>query len=167
MSSKKILVTGSSGYVANYMILNLARKYPTAQIIGMSRSGLPRDASILTQFKNIEYMKGNCLEPETFKHALQDVDGCIHTVGALIESKSNPQLTYKAMNRDTVINMARELNQTASSGTKKPFVMISSEKPPPFLPEYSSTKKEGELYLLNKCPNLAPYILRPGFIVNK
>jgi len=45
--------------------------------------------------------------------------------------------------------------------------MISSEKPPPFLPEYSSTKKEGELYLLNKCPNLAPYILRPGFIVNR
>ncbi len=146
--SKKILVTGSSGYIANYIMLAMAKKYPAAQIVGMSRSGLARNPAIMGNYPNISYVKGNCLQPDTFKEILKDMDGCVHTVGALIESKSNPQLTYKAMNRDTVIHMARELDLTASGSGKKPFVMISSEKPPPFLPEYSSTKKEGEMYLL-------------------
>lgn len=137
--SKKILITGSSGYVANYLILNLAKKYPQATVIGMSRSGKPRNQSAVSGLKNVEYMAGNCLEPETFKDALKDVDACIHTVGTLIENKKNPQLTYQAMNADTAINMARELNATATEA-KKNFVMISSAKAPPFLPEYITTK---------------------------
>ena len=41
-------------------------------------------------YPNVEYVKGNCLEPETFKDVLQDVDGLIHTVGTLIENKKKP-----------------------------------------------------------------------------
>lgn len=159
------MVTGSSGYVANYIIINLAKKYPQATVIGMSRSGKPRNQSAISSLKNIEYLAGNCLEPESFKDALQDVDGCIHTVGTLIENKKNPQLTYQAMNADTAINMARELNATVKE-EKKNFVMISSAKPPPFLPEYITTKQQGEQFLFNECPQLVPYILRPGFIYN-
>lgn len=45
------------------------------------------------------------------------------------------------MNRDTAINMARELNETVKEGDdKKNFVMVSSAKAPPFLPEYITTK---------------------------
>ena len=139
--SKKVLVTGSSGYVANFIMLNLAKKYPQATVIGMSRSGKPRNQQTASQFTNIEYFRGNCLEPETFKDALQDVDACIHTVGTLIENKKDPQLTYQAMNADSAINMARELNETASETAKKNFVMVSSAKPPPFLPEYITTKR--------------------------
>lgn len=79
----------------------------------MSRTGKPRNKTT-SEFKNIEYTAGNCLEPESFRDVLQDVDGCIHTVGTLIENKKNPQLTYQAMNADTAINMARELNATAT-----------------------------------------------------
>lgn len=164
--SKKILVTGSSGYVANYIMLTMAKKYPTATILGMSRSGLARNPAIMSQYPNIEYIKGNCLHPDTFKEALNDVDACIHTVGQLFPY-SHPELSYKAMNRDTVIHMSRELNQTASAVNKKPFIMISSQKPPPFLNEYLTTKQEGESFILGQCPNLTPFILRPGFIVNK
>ena len=164
--SKKILVTGSSGYVANYIMLTMAKKYPQATVIGMSRTGKPRNQSNL-DIKNIEYTPGNCLEPETYKDVLQDVDACVHTIGVLVENKKNPQLTYQAMNADTVINMAKGLNETASEENKKNFVMISSAKAPPFLPEYLTTKQQGEQYLFDHCPNLAPYILRPGFIYNK
>ena len=45
--------------------------------------------------------------------------------------------------------------------------MISSAKPPPFVPEYSRTKIEAENFILNECPDLIPTIIRPGFIVDK
>lgn len=86
---KKVLVTGSSGYVANYIILQLAKKCPQATIIGMSRSGKARNQKVMSDYSNVEYFAGNCLEPETFRDALQDVDACVHTVGTLIENKKN------------------------------------------------------------------------------
>ena len=67
---KSILVTGSSGYVANYIMLTMSKLYPSLNIIGMSRSGLARTPGIMDQYPNITYMKGNCLEPETFKDVL-------------------------------------------------------------------------------------------------
>eukprot|EP00343_Euplotes_focardii_P006476 CAMPEP_0205811124 /NCGR_PEP_ID=MMETSP0205-20121125/15289_1 /ASSEMBLY_ACC=CAM_ASM_000278 /TAXON_ID=36767 /ORGANISM="Euplotes focardii, Strain TN1" /LENGTH=121 /DNA_ID=CAMNT_0053089911 /DNA_START=316 /DNA_END=678 /DNA_ORIENTATION=- len=47
----------------------------------------------------------------------------------------------------------------------KNFIFISSEKAPPFLNEYLSSKKEAEEYLLNSCNYLNIHIVRPGFIV--
>ena len=112
----------------------------------------------------MSYIKGNCLEPETFKDVLQDVDGCIHTVGALVENTKKPQASYQAMNRDTCVNMAKGLNEY---GDKRNFVMISSAKAPPFLPAYLTTKIEAENFIIDECENLKPVIIRPGFIWNK
>lgn len=117
-------------------------------------------------YPNVEYVKGNCLKVESFKDVLQDVDACIHTVGALFEKKGHPEKSYQAMNRDTAVNMARELNAHALADAKRRFVMISSAKPPPFLPQYSTTKFEAEAFIVDECPNLDPTLIRPGFIWN-
>jgi hypothetical protein len=46
--------------------------------------------------------------------------------------------------------------------------MISSEKAPPFLEKYITTKREAEEYLLSEeCKDLKAAILRPGFIWDK
>lgn len=166
--NKRVLVTGSSGYVANYIMLALARKYPAVSVLGMSRTGLARTPTISSQFKNIEYVKGDCLEPSSFRGVLDDVDACVHAVGCLLENKKNPALTYKALNRDTAVNMAMELNKIAgeAGAIKKNFVLLSSAKPPPFLPEYITTKQEAERYLFDECPNLVPHVLLPGFVYN-
>ena len=66
----KILVAGSSGYVANYCLLTLAKRYPKVQVIGMSRSGKPRTPEIMSNYPNVTYHKGNFLEPESFKDVL-------------------------------------------------------------------------------------------------
>lgn len=72
------------------------------------------------------------------------------------------------MNCDSAVNMARELNETVKEGEeRKRFVMVSSAKAPPFLPEYITTKRDGEQFLINQCPNLVPFVLRPGFIYNQ
>lgn len=80
----KVLVTGSSGYVANYIMKQLATSYPHLQVVGMSRSGKARE-DYMRSLKNVKYFQGNCLHPETFKEQLQDVDAIIHTVGTLIQ----------------------------------------------------------------------------------
>ena len=93
--------------------------------------------------KNVSLLKGNCLYPETFTSHLSQVQGIIHCVGTLIEKKGNPDLSYKAMNRDSCINMAKELNQLAQEAeTKYNFVMISNSKSFLFMPEYQNTKEE-------------------------
>ena len=71
------------------------------------------------------------------------------------------------MNQDAAINMARELNAYATADRKRNFVMMSSEKAPPFLSEYMTTKIEAENFVINECANLKPVMLRPGFLVDK
>ena len=57
---KKILVTGSSGYVANYIMKMFAKQYPHVTVIGMSRSAKPRDNEI-QRLSNVHFIKGDCL----------------------------------------------------------------------------------------------------------
>jgi len=131
---KKILVTGSSGFVGNYIMHTMAERHPTATIIAFSRSGKIRCPDKVYKYPNIEFHKGDCLENDTFKDLIQDVDGVIHSVGTMTDSDK-----YKSMNRDTVVNMALALQNTVPDGAKnKNFVMIS--KPPPFQPETLSAK---------------------------
>ena len=88
-----------------------ATQYPEIKIVGMSRRGQPREGETVTQtLPNVSYIKGNCLEPESFKNQIHDVDAIIHTVGILFPSWSNENLSYRVMNRDAAVNMARELN---------------------------------------------------------
>ena len=70
------------------------------------------------------------------------------------------------MNCDTCVNTAKVLNDFATADAKRTFAMISSAKSPPFTPAYMDTKILAEDYLKNECPNLLPYIIRPGFIWN-
>ena len=69
--STKILITGGSGYVGNYMIMTLSRRYPKVQIIGLNRSGKARNPGLMAaNYPNVKYVAGNCLHPETFKDVL-------------------------------------------------------------------------------------------------
>ena len=45
--------------------------------------------------------------------------------------------------------------------------MMSSEKAPPFLDRYMTSKLEAEKYILEECQNIKPTMLRPGFIYDK
>ena len=56
--------------------------------------------------KNVSYIAGDCLKPETFEKELEDVDAVIHSVGALFDSKTYEK-SFRALNRDSAINMAR------------------------------------------------------------
>ena len=164
---KKVLVTGSSGFVADYVMRELSRRVPHLKIIGMSRSGVSRHPELMGDFPNVTYFKGNCLHPEEYKDILQDVDGLIHSVGSIVEDTSNPELTFKAMNRDSAVNMARDFNAISTEEEMRKFVLISTAEAPLMQEEYLRAFREAEDYVTSKCPKLDVTILRPGYIWSK
>ena len=141
----KIVVTGSSGFVADYIIQYL-QKNTDHEIIGISRSGLPR----FSQNPKVKYFKADCLKPETLG-VLKDADAIVHTVGTLAEINK-----FKELNTDSAINSAKVF------GGKK-FVLISSAKAPPGLQGYITTKIDAENYLKEQS-KFDTTIIQPGFI---
>jgi uncharacterized protein YbjT (DUF2867 family) len=92
---KKFLVLGSTGNVGNYMMKTLARKYPHMAFVGMSRNARGTDEET-TRLSNVSYVRGDALDPYSFREHLEDVNGvihCIHAVNALISQKNNLEVT--------------------------------------------------------------------------
>jgi len=75
----------------------------------MNRSGKSRGDPVTDSLKNVTFLKGDCLKPDSLKKNLEDVDAVIHTVGTLFGT-GGPERTYKALNRDAAVNMADALN---------------------------------------------------------
>ena len=163
---KRILVTGGSGYVGNYILRASASLFPDSIHYGMSRRGAPPNDKTYRNY-NISFLKGDCLKPEEFPAELEHCDAVIHSVGILLQGKGYER-SYKAVNTDSCVNVARALNEFAASrGERRKFVMISSEKAPPLLSEYLTSKLDAEKFLFDECQFLDTTVLRPGFIVSK
>ena len=79
---KKILVVGSTGNVGNYMMKTLARKYPHVAFVGMSRNARPRDEET-AKLRNVSYVRGDALDPYSFREHLEDVNGVVHCIHAV------------------------------------------------------------------------------------
>jgi hypothetical protein len=132
----------------------------------MSRRGVLRKGDSITEnLKNVVAVKGDCIKEDTYPEELAEIQSIIHTVGTLIPGKK-PGTSYKEMNLDSAVKLATQFNKLAEEqNVKKNFIFISSEKAPPFLNEYLTSKQEAEEFLLNECDNLRVHILRPGFVV--
>jgi nucleoside-diphosphate-sugar epimerase len=163
-----ILVSGGSGYIGNYILKTSALKHSSVLHYAMSWRGILRKGDdVVSRLENVKAVKGDCLNEESYPEELGECGAVIHTVGTLIEGKNYEQ-SYDAMNRDSTIKLAQKFNEIAESKQKTlRFIFISSEKAPPFLSRYLTSKLEAEKFLTNECPNLALTIIRPGFVVNK
>lgn len=165
--SKKILVTGGSGYVGSFILKTLAARFPGYQLYSVNRSGTTRDAR-MASLKQICTVKGNCLEPEKFEDILEGCDGIIHTVGTLVgKGTGSDPGSQQSLNRDSCIKIAALFDKLATKDQNRKFVMISSEKGPPFIDDYIRYKREAEDFLLENLKNVSATIVRPGFITSQ
>ena len=165
-TTKAILVTGGSGYVGSFILKTLAARFPNYTLFSISRSGNVRDSAVgkITQLKTL---KGNCLEPSTFEDVLKECDGVIHSVGTLVgQGKGSDPGSQQSLNRDSCIRVAELFDRLSTQEQRKRFVMISSEKGPPFIDDYIMYKREAENFLINDLKNVSCTIVRPGFITS-
>ena len=166
-ASKAILVTGGSGYVGSFILKTLAAKFPNYQLYSVNRSGKARDAAISNN-KQIKIVQGNCLEPHSFQDVLKECDGVIHAVGTLVgKGTGSDPGSHQSLNRDSCIRVAELFDKLATQDQqKKKFVMISSEKGPPFIDDYLKCKREAEEFILNNLTNVSCTVVRPGFVTS-
>ncbi|CAN5954592.1 unnamed protein product [Sphagnum jensenii] len=154
----KLLVLGGNGFVGTHVCQEaLARHVP---VVSISRSGRPAAAAAHDHhpwMNDVNWIQGDILHPERWKHALQEVSAVISCVGALGSNQKMLKINGEA-------NIAA-INAASESGVTR-FVYISAVDyglPSFVLAGYVKGKKAAEEALLRKFP-YGGIILRPGFI---
>jgi len=158
----KLLVLGGNGFVGTHVCQEaLARHVP---VVSISRSGRPAAAAAAAAahdhhpwMNDVNWIQGDILHPERWKHALQEVSAVISCVGALGSNQKMLKINGEA-------NIAA-INAASESGVTR-FVYISAVDyglPSFVLRGYVEGKKAAEEALLRKFP-YGGIILRPGFI---
>jgi len=161
LSGRTLCIVGGNGFVGTA----LAHQAVTlgAKVFGVSRSGTKPSKSPWAD--KVQWIKGDAMNPESFRGALEESEAVVHTIGILIDSsvtqfkKPGEEGTYEQMNRDSAIAVGNLLNDLKN----KKMVYLSASRAPPFLDRYLTTKREAENYLFG-LPNLRTTSLRPGFI---
>lgn len=120
-SSKKVLLTGATGFVGGAILRCLADRQ------GYSVRLATRDPNIFadTAFESVLFSELN--GEQSWTHALEEVDVVIHSaarVHVMNERASDPLAEFRKVNVEGTLNLAA---QAAASGVKR-FIFISSVK---------------------------------------
>ena len=86
----RIVVTGGSGFIGSYICKILAACHPKIDVVSLSNESVQSQKDkdpYMAKFKNIQFVQADVLDKESdsLKDVLQDSDGVIHTVGALLD----------------------------------------------------------------------------------
>ncbi|KAI8388020.1 uncharacterized protein BYT42DRAFT_558661 [Radiomyces spectabilis] len=160
----QILVTGGTGLVGS-AIAREAQNNHKYQILALSRS-----ASSANDRPGLQYVKGNCLNQQDLKNALQTNLSVVHTVGTLIEqSKKGIEGSYERLNRDAAISVARAMAEQYDGKKRQCLVYFSAAKAPPswLLDErYMRMKREAEAALMGQefKNKIRVVVFRPGLM---
>jgi len=155
-----LLIFGGNGFVGS-----AAARWALSQgvkVTCVSRSGRPRVQEPWQS--KVDYVRGDVLEPASYRQHLAQAAAVVHSIGVLLDSRTPLNLfnvyqgSYEQMNRDSALILLGEL-----ANTPKPFVYVSAERGMFFSPRYLSTKREVEAFLAKQ--TAIPYaVVRPGFM---
>jgi dihydroflavonol-4-reductase len=113
-------ITGGFGFMGQYMVKALHEHDPGAELRVLGRT---KHATLLgvEKLEKVRWVQGDLLNPETFKHELQDVDVVVHNAALISFRRSDAEKVYQA----NVVG-TRNLTQAALDAGCKNFIFISS-----------------------------------------
>jgi nucleoside-diphosphate-sugar epimerase len=160
---RTLTIIGGNGFVGYHV----AREASLlgAKVYAISKSGKPGLELSEPWGFNVNWIKGDAMNPNSFEKILKESHAVVHTVGTLLDTsitefkKPGEEGTYEHMN----IEAARAIGQKLQEIKGKKIVYLSASKSLPFIPRYLSTKLQAEEMLFSMS-GLRTTVLRPGFI---
>eukprot|EP00242_Pyramimonas_sp_CCMP2087_P007414 CAMPEP_0198211648 /NCGR_PEP_ID=MMETSP1445-20131203/24967_1 /TAXON_ID=36898 /ORGANISM="Pyramimonas sp., Strain CCMP2087" /LENGTH=279 /DNA_ID=CAMNT_0043885953 /DNA_START=71 /DNA_END=910 /DNA_ORIENTATION=+ len=151
----KVVVFGGNGFVGSYVCKALLGM--GVDVTSINRSGQITYPEWDHWWSNVTWVKGDALEPETWKSQLEGATGVVSCVGAF----GNNQFMEKVCGDATVAMV-----EAAKAANVKNFVFISAhdyQLPSFVLSGYVAGKKKAEVAVAQHFPSTG-VSLRPGFI---
>lgn len=113
-------ITGGFGFMGQYIVKALHEHDPEAELRVLGRT---KRSTLLgvEKLENVRWIQGDLLEPEMFKHELQDVDVVIHNAALISFRRSDKDKVFQA----NVIG-THNLAQAALDAGCKNFIFTSS-----------------------------------------
>jgi nucleoside-diphosphate-sugar epimerase len=147
---KRVFITGATGEIGKILLSKIVQKY---DVTALYRGEKPSFIS------NVEWVKGNLLNTETFADKLEKADAIVH-VAALLRSNNWEEL-YKTNAEATkkLLEIAKEKK------CKKAVVFSSASVTQKWLTPYAKSKKEMEKIIQEMDFNTV--IIRPTLVYQK
>lgn len=147
----KVFLTGSTGFVGNEILKVLQNK-------GHTTVALVRDLNKARNIKNVIYVKGDILKPESYEEHIKGCDAVINLVG-IIREYPKKGITFENLHYQAT----KKIVDVAYSQNVKRFIQMSANGTrADALSEYHKTKFMAEEYIKSK--DLDYTIFRPSVI---
>lgn len=147
----KVFLTGSTGFVGNEILKVLQNK-------GHTTVALVRDLNKARNIKNVIYVKGDILKPESYEEHIKGCDAIINLVG-IIREYPKKGITFENLHYQAT----KKIVDVAYSQNVKRFIQMSANGTrADALSEYHKTKFMAEEYIKSK--GLDYTIFRPSVI---
>jgi nucleoside-diphosphate-sugar epimerase len=169
MALSTVFVTGASGFIGSHVVKALRDREVRLKCLVRPTSDVHR-----LQATGVELVRGDLLEPESYRHAIPGCDAVIHSAG-LIHS-----ITFKRMIRTNATATGHLADACASVDNPPRLVGISSlaaAGPPPDgseacsesdLPspvsDYGRSKRQSEMELQKRASRIPITVIRPGIV---
>lgn len=151
-----ILVTGGTGFVGKEIVRQLAQAGHRVRVLARHPERVEKGAITLDLPPNVEFVRGDVLNPASLEAAMTGVTAVIHLVGILFET---PWISYEQAHIDSTVNV---LNAARAAAVKRYLHMSALGTRSSAIARYHRTKWEAEERVRQS--GLDWTILRPSLI---
>jgi uncharacterized protein YbjT (DUF2867 family) len=151
MEKHVVFITGGTGYLGRGLIPELLGR-------GHAVRALVRADSQRRLPPQVELVRGNALQAETFISAVAPADTLVHLVGT-----PKPSPAKAAEFRAVDLSSVRAAIAAALHAQVRHFVYVSVAQPAPVMQAYIAVRQEGEALI--RASGLAATLLRPWYVL--
>ncbi len=138
---KKILITGGASFIGSHLVDTLIRRGTKVRVVDDLSSGKLENIKAHIKKKEIEFIKGDLVNPDIVKKSVKDIDYVFH-LAAIHGGRGYVDMHQAACTKNLLIDTL-VINQAYTAGVEK-FVFASSAC---IYPNYILRNAKRQLYL--------------------